>query len=65
MPHPANRYSYRFAIARNAEHRWEITDHEKNEVEELISDEEICGIAYQVQDGPSCHVRSLNGEVRT
>ena len=41
MPHPANRFSYRFAIARNAEHRWEITDYEKNEVEELISDEEI------------------------
>jgi hypothetical protein len=36
-----NKYSYRFAIARNDAGRWEITDHEKNEVEELISDEEV------------------------
>jgi hypothetical protein len=41
MPHANNRYSYRFALVRNADGRWEITDHEKNEVEELISDEEI------------------------
>lgn len=38
---PHNKYSYRFAIARNADGRWEVTDHERNEVEELISDEEI------------------------
>lgn len=38
---PHNKYSYRFALARNAAGHWEITDHEKNEVEELISDEEI------------------------
>ncbi len=36
-----NLYSYRFALARNDAGKWEITDHEKNEVEELISDEEI------------------------
>lgn len=38
---PHNQYSYRFALARNCAGRWEITDHDKNEVEELISDEEI------------------------
>jgi hypothetical protein len=36
-----NKYSYRFTLDRNAEGRWEITDHEKNEVEELIIDEEV------------------------
>lgn len=36
-----NKFSYRFALARNSEGRWEITDHEKNEVEELISDDEV------------------------
>jgi len=41
MPHANNRYSYRFSLARNMDGRWEITDHEQNEVEELISDEEI------------------------
>ena len=41
MPSPHNKFTYRFDIARNADGRWEITDHEKNEVEELISDEEI------------------------
>ena len=38
---PHNTHSYRFTIARNAAGRWEITDLAKNEVEELISDEEI------------------------
>lgn len=38
---PHNTYSYRFTLDRNASGRWEVTDHEKNEVEELISDEEI------------------------
>ena len=38
---PHNAYSYRFSLARNADGRWEVTDHEKNEVEELISDDEI------------------------
>lgn len=41
MPHANNMYSYRFALARNIDGRWVITDHKKNEVEELISDEEI------------------------
>lgn len=41
MPSPHNKFSYRFDLKRNADGRWEITDHEKNEVEELISDEEI------------------------
>jgi hypothetical protein len=41
MPSPHNKYSYRFTIKRSADGRWEVTDHEKNEVEELISDEEI------------------------
>lgn len=36
-----NTHSSRFTVARNAAGRWEVTDHEKNEVEELISDEEI------------------------
>lgn len=36
-----NKHSYRFALERSRDGRWEITDHEKNEVEELISDEEI------------------------
>jgi len=38
---PHNKFSYRFALARNDAGRWEITDHERHEVEELISDEEI------------------------
>ena len=37
----SNKFSYRFALSRNAAGRWEITDNERNEVEELISDEEI------------------------
>ena len=41
MPSPHNRFSYRFDLKRNAEGRWEITDIERNEVEELITDEEI------------------------
>ncbi len=41
MPSPHNKFSYRYALARNADGRWEITDIVKNEVEELISDEEI------------------------
>lgn len=38
---PYNKHNYRFVLSRNAAGRWEITDHAKNEVEELISDEEI------------------------
>lgn len=38
---PHNRYSYRFTLDRNVTGKWEVTDHEKNEVEELISDEEV------------------------
>ena len=38
---PHNQYSYRFKLARNDAGRWEITDLDRNEVEELISDEEI------------------------
>ena len=41
MISPHNKFSYRYSLERNAEGRWEITDHEKNEVEELIGDEEI------------------------
>lgn len=37
----SNKFSYRFALARNSAGRWEITDNVKNEVEELISDEEV------------------------
>ena len=38
---PHNAYSYRFSIERNGAGRWEVTDHVRHEVEELISDEEI------------------------
>ena len=41
MPSPHNKYSNRFTVARNVDGRWEIADHERNEVEELIGDEEI------------------------
>jgi predicted house-cleaning noncanonical NTP pyrophosphatase (MazG superfamily) len=41
MPSEQNKFSYRFSIARAADGHWEITDHDRNEVEELISDEEI------------------------
>ena len=38
---PHNKFSYRFDIERNGAGRWEITDHQTCEHEELISDEEI------------------------
>lgn len=41
MPSEHNKYSYRFSIARTPAGQWEITDHVENEVEELISDQEI------------------------
>lgn len=36
-----NKFSYRFSIARSVDGHWQITDHQDNEVEELIQDSEI------------------------